>query len=145
VATVLEAGAIIVRVSAALPEVLLVTAKGGPATWIFPKGHVEPGESLEAAAIREASEEAGVRGRIVGPAGSQSFRLGADTIEVHYFVLVTRDAGVPEPGRSLAWYPFEQALQRLAFDDARTLLRDVQPRLQSLPGYFSPEGRIDRK
>ena len=35
--------------------------------WIFPKGAVDGGESLQEAALKEACEEAGLHGRIVGP------------------------------------------------------------------------------
>jgi 8-oxo-dGTP pyrophosphatase MutT (NUDIX family) len=35
--------------------------------WIFPKGIVDPGETLHETALKEALEEAGLRGRIVGP------------------------------------------------------------------------------
>jgi 8-oxo-dGTP pyrophosphatase MutT (NUDIX family) len=43
-------------------ELLLVRTKG--ATWTFPKGHVERGESDAGAAAREAAEEAGVKGKV---------------------------------------------------------------------------------
>jgi 8-oxo-dGTP pyrophosphatase MutT (NUDIX family) len=48
VATVDEASAIVVGVRAGTPVILLVTAKRSPEQWIFPKGHVEVGETLEA-------------------------------------------------------------------------------------------------
>ena len=35
--------------------------------WDLPKGHVEPGESLEACAEREIAEETGVAARVVRP------------------------------------------------------------------------------
>ena len=61
-----QAGAIIVsNGSDGAPLTLLVTAKRNPDHWVFPKGHVEPGETLEVAARREAEEEAGVSGHIV--------------------------------------------------------------------------------
>ena len=42
-------------------EVLMVSAKKHPGQWIFPVGTVEPGETLEQAAVRECEEESGYR------------------------------------------------------------------------------------
>ena len=39
-------------------EVLLIRHKNG--TWVFPKGHLDPGEDHLKAAVREVEEEAGV-------------------------------------------------------------------------------------
>ncbi|MFD7244542.1 nucleotide triphosphate diphosphatase NUDT15 [Streptomyces massasporeus] len=36
--------------------------RGDPGTWCLPGGHVEAGESFEAAAVRETAEETGIRG-----------------------------------------------------------------------------------
>ena len=41
-------------------EILLVSARKFPGSWVFPVGTVEPGESLEEAARRECLEESGV-------------------------------------------------------------------------------------
>ena len=35
--------------------------------WDLPKGHVEPGESVETCAVREIAEETGVRAEVVAP------------------------------------------------------------------------------
>jgi len=53
--------------------VLLVSSKKEPGNWIFPKGHVERGESAAEAALRETEEEAGVDGALVGPVGALEF------------------------------------------------------------------------
>lgn len=53
--------------------------------WTFPKGGVEPGESLEEAALREVREETGVPARIV-PGGYLGKII--DWQENHYFVMV---------------------------------------------------------
>ena len=43
--------------------------------WVFPKGHVELGESHEQAALREVLEESGLHASIVGKAGMSSFHF----------------------------------------------------------------------
>lgn len=48
-------------------EVLLI--KNPSDVWTFPKGLVESGENPEETAIREVSEETGVKGKIVAPIG----------------------------------------------------------------------------
>ncbi len=122
-----QAGAIVISDRAGQPALLLVTGKRNPAHWIFPKGHVEPGESFEDAALREAQEEAGVAGAIVRRAGTIEFELGRDTIRVHYFLIRTEDEGRPEPGRQIAWFSYDEALAALPFENSRALLRSVWP------------------
>ncbi len=125
-----QAGAIVVRPGKTEPRVLLVTARRNPGNWIFPKGHVESGERLQDAAVREADEEAGVEGAVVGPAGSISFDFGSDTYRVHYFVLTTTDLGKEREGRRFRWCRYKQALRRLTFEETRDLLREAWPRIQ---------------
>ena len=48
-------------------HVLLVRAAGGTGRWGLPKGHVQPGETLEECAIRETAEETGLHVEIVSP------------------------------------------------------------------------------
>ena len=40
-------------------DILLITARRHPDSWIFPVGTVDPGETLEQAAARECAEESG--------------------------------------------------------------------------------------
>src|SRR5512133_181474 len=46
-------------------EVCLIRRKDSE-TWAIPKGFIDPGDSHEQAALKEAVEEAGLRGQIVG-------------------------------------------------------------------------------
>jgi 8-oxo-dGTP pyrophosphatase MutT (NUDIX family) len=59
--------------------------------WTLPKGRRDPGESIEAAALREVHEETGLRARIVGYLGRHEGRRRF----THYFVMrLVRDDGV---------------------------------------------------
>ena len=121
-AIIAQAGAVVVRLDRSEPEYLLVTARRNPDNWIFPKGHIEPGESAEDAAIREAEEEAGVLGRAVGLAGRAAFARDDLDYEVSYFVVVTEEEGVAREGRQRAWLRYEAAAARVAFDEVRDVL-----------------------
>src|SRR5439155_526663 len=50
-----------------------VLRRANDGAYVFPKGHVEPGESLEETAIREALEETGLHTRVVAPLGTHLF------------------------------------------------------------------------
>jgi ADP-ribose pyrophosphatase YjhB (NUDIX family) len=130
-AAVAQAGAIVVRRVDTQARILLVTAKRNPGQWILPKGHVEHGESAEDAALREALEEGGVSGTLVGDAGSVSFRSLGRQYHVRYFVVATRDEGDPESGRKLAWLSYEDALERIAYDNTRRVLREAEALIEA--------------
>jgi 8-oxo-dGTP pyrophosphatase MutT (NUDIX family) len=128
-----QAGSIVVRLDAREPQVLLVTARRNPRNWIFPKGHIEKGESPEQAALRETREEAGVSARLIGPAGVLEYGFLCAKARVEYFlVLFTREAGPPEDGRQRMWCGLDDALDRLSYKNTRKLLRTAWKQLSAL-------------
>ena len=119
-----QAGSIVVRLDTKEPQVLLVTAKRNPRNWIFPKGHIEKGETPEEAALRETREEAGVVGDLIAPAGILEYGfLGAKARVEYFLVQFRREAGPPEDGRQRTWCRLEDALERLNYKNSRKLLR----------------------
>ena len=125
-----QSGAIFFRLDAKEPQVLLITAKRNPKAWIFPKGHVEKGETPAEAALREAEEEAGVKGKVIGPVGVLEYRFMGVKARVDYFLAVlTRETGPPEDGRSRAWCGLEEALDKLSYKNTRKLLRNAWKRV----------------
>lgn len=129
-ARIQQAGAIIVAMGRSGPLVLLVTSRRKSDNWIFPKGHIEEGETAEEAAVREAHEEAGVRGKVVGRAGTLAWDVGDDRYRVRYFLVTTADPGGEREGRRITWCSYKRARQRLTFADTRGILRKVWPRVE---------------
>jgi diadenosine hexaphosphate hydrolase (ATP-forming) len=125
-AVVEQAGGIVFRVESGAPAILVVTAKRDPSHWIFPKGHIEAGETAAATALRETVEESGVSGDLVGSAGAPlEFEWAGRCYRVQYFLIRATSESPSLEGRQKAWLPLEEALVRLSFEDLRALLRDA--------------------
>ena len=108
----------------------------GRLLWSLPKGHLEAGESPEAAAVREVAEETGIRGEVVAPLGSIDFWFVADGQRVHktvhHYLLVKVEGELSDEDievAEVAWVPLPEATERLAYADERALLAKVPPLL----------------
>lgn len=104
----------------------------GRLLWSLPKGHIEPGESAEAAAIREVAEETGITGEVVGTLGTIDFWFVADGQRVHKTVhhyLLVRTAGELSDAdievAEVAWVPLPEAPDKLAYADERALVEKI--------------------
>jgi diadenosine hexaphosphate hydrolase (ATP-forming) len=119
-----QAGAVVFRTDGGSVRILLVRSRKNPGVWVFPKGHLEAGESHADAALREAEEEAGILGTVVGLVGpTLTFQSGDERVAVEYYLVhLTADAPSPE-GREKVWLSPDEALERLDFQNARELLR----------------------
>ena len=108
-------------------EILLVKRAREPKKdmWCFPIGFAESGESIEAAAIRELKEEAGVDGRIV-----QVLDVSSDSTDLYGEVLVVtfevdKIGGVEAAGddaSDFGYFPL-MGLPTLAFESQDRALR----------------------
>jgi bis(5'-nucleosidyl)-tetraphosphatase len=126
-----QAGGIVFRGNDRGISILLVTSKKEAGHWIFPKGHIEPGESADVTALRETHEEAGIEGELVGKAGAPlEFTWGGTRYRVQYFLIRAQSESPHTDGRTKEWLPFDKALARLSYEDTRRLLRDARPAME---------------
>ncbi len=128
---VIQAGAIAFKIVGDAVEILCVRAKKTPEDWIFPKGHIERGETAEIAARRELEEEAGVSGELVGPAGSLDFQSGKEMVTVQYYLIKFTHEVPRKETREIRWCAYEEALALLSHPDAAELLKKAWPIIQA--------------
>jgi 8-oxo-dGTP pyrophosphatase MutT (NUDIX family) len=123
-------------------QVVLVRPTGRD-TWVLPKGHVEPGEAVIDAAVREACEESGLQvipGERLGDVSyvySWHDRPGLPPVRIFkrvYFYLMqegggdllAHDAEIAEA----TWVDLEEAPQRASHKSERDLLAKARAILQ---------------
>lgn len=96
----------------------------------LPKGKLEPGESFEAAAVREVEEETGVVGRITGFLRTVDYPLAERRKLVVFFAMETLREGrsrckgeiaevkwlAPDDALAALQYPLEREVLRAALD-----------------------------
>lgn len=97
--------------------------------WIVPKGHIEPGETARQSARREASEEAGLEGRMGRrPIGRYEYSKRREQRTVVVFLMEVRrelERWVEEEERQREWLALETAVERASHRGLRVLLRGL--------------------
>ena len=137
-----SAGAVIFRMENKEPYYLLLHYPTDPRVkkeyWDFPKGHLEKGETAKQAATREVEEETGLKDITYSPGFEESiqyyFRVEGKTIfkTVVFFLARTkkREIKISFEHKGFIWLPFNQAIEKLKFANARRILRAAQRHLQ---------------
>ena len=133
-----SAGGVVYRPTAGGWDVLLIERKRYN-DWSLPKGHLEPGETPEAAALREIEEETGITGRIAGPLGTLRYpvtgRSGrpATKVVTHFLVaaLDPTTEPAPPPGEvdTVRWVPLAEATALLRWSGDQAMIALAEQRL----------------
>jgi len=109
-------------------EILLITSirKG---RWIVPKGVVDLGTTARDSAVKEAFEEAGIKGRVSAqPFGEYSYEKWGGTCHVELFLLEVETVLEVWPEaqeRQREWMTAEEAARRVAEDELKRLILSV--------------------
>ena len=110
----------------------------------LPKGHIDPGESAEEAALRETCEESGYCDlRILADLGRRTVEFeykGRHYLrEDHYYLMrllsarqTPRPAGDARQFRAM-WVPLSEASERLTFEIEQLFAQDAAVALRNLP------------
>jgi 8-oxo-dGTP pyrophosphatase MutT (NUDIX family) len=117
-----HAGAVVVREFGDTLEYLVVASSNGR-DWVFPKGHIEPGESEAEAAVREVREESGAEIRLEIPLGPLIYQASVGRVRVAMFLGRLLSEGEAAEQRARAWLPLLSAWDRLSHEETRQLLR----------------------
>lgn len=144
---VVAAGAVVWRIRKRTVEVLLIHRPRYD-DWSWPKGKLDPGESLPAAAVREVAEETGVQVVLGRPLPSVTYELSKGCTKIsHYWAATVPADDAPalaarrkvKPAKNevddVRWVPAQKALKML------TRKSDRAP-LGALLDYLD-EGRLD--
>lgn len=127
---VTAAGGVVVRKTPHGAEILLMHRRG---EWDLPKGKLDPGETVEACALREVGEETGLTGLILGPFLTATHHRYEDAYgswdkTTHWFLMSLADEGVPlipqaeEQIEKLEWVSVEEALRRVRYPGLKAVL-----------------------
>jgi ADP-ribose pyrophosphatase YjhB (NUDIX family) len=114
-------------------EICLIRKKGVKKKWGIPKGFVDRGETLKEAALKEASEEAGLKGRLVGdPVGSYEYQKWGTTLDVTVYLMEVKeeeDDWDEANFRERRWASFQEAAELLERHPVQPLITRVKERL----------------
>lgn len=118
-----KAGCIVFRDAKGGPEILLIHRKKQN-DWSFPKGHVETGESLLEAGMRELEEETSIQPMVLGRLPDFCYsNVDEDTVRLAFFFgyadFEEAAQQVNKDGESAVWVPIFRVCETLSYGNLR--------------------------
>lgn len=123
---------------------VLLVRHGRLGVWLYPGGHLEPGETPEEAAVREFREETGLEVEVVGRSHGIAGRDAVERalpavvmqevvrypegVHIHYDLIyaVRRVGGTLRDGR---WFPLDRIDEVETYDNVKAVIRAVAEEL----------------
>jgi len=135
VRTATSAGAIILGEIEGELKIALAQHQRTDKIWVLPKGHVEDGESIEEAALREIHEEAGLDNvqliMHLGTITRESIKRNGDVEQktIHFFLAYALENIQPHTPTDLlftevGWFKPEQAIELLPYESDQAFLKE---------------------
>ena len=125
---VVAAGGIVTRLNSKGRLRVLLVHRPAYDDWSFPKGKVDPGETEEAAALREVLEETGVEARLGDELGTVEYTDPNGTRKiVRYWSMDALGGDFVVNGEvdEIQWMSRRKALDALSYERDRALLRST--------------------
>src|SRR3989338_126071 len=129
------AGGVIFTIREGSPYFLLLKGKT-TGWWVFPKGHVEEGETLLEAAQREIKEETG----FCDLTHYEDFieiisfvNLKGNQKEVHHYLFDTNsfESVISDEHVDFVWLKFEEAYEKIDHDNQKRILKKAYQRIKN--------------
>jgi 8-oxo-dGTP pyrophosphatase MutT (NUDIX family) len=121
---------------------MVMVRPAGRSTWVLPKGHLEAGETVAQAAMREAREESGLTVGAIEPLGEISYVYSSHEHDRSsltrifkrvYFFLMEHAGGHPSQHDSeideVVWLTFDEALARATHPSEQALIAKARAML----------------
>lgn len=121
-------------VRGAVLEVALVAVKGG-SVWCLPKGLVDKGEIPEETALREVTEETGLKGRIIEKLGEIKYwyYIKEENAKykktVHFFLMEYEGGDLRKHDWEVddaSWFPIDEAVKKARYKGEKVMIEKAR-------------------
>ena len=132
-----SSGGVVFRKNNSSIEVALIAVKSGK-VWCLPKGSIDKGESPEETALREVTEETGLKGRLIEKLGEIMYwyYLKEEAAKckktVHFFLIEYESGDFSRHDwevESVAWFPINEAIKKARYRGEREIIEKAKEKL----------------